>query len=371
MRSKDVYESLGDKAYYANQKAKRSYKPKMKTIWDNQPWPLKGSYSNQKLIDLGFKRFNGGWKVPQDKYDELSEMTSRVLKTGKNKIPKVGRKKVHENVWAFDAEKALELLKEPLLRGGGDDDPDLGCDMCGGHGCGSGYDIKDDLARWTEMLNPDADNRPEHLTNDYIQQKIEKLKAMVKKYPNGIPDNIDCSGGMSQQKHREWNETKGHDAADVLYDIIGDDSFHDMLYNLAPEDDVRPLIMNWLNPIWRAEQRKGLPEYPAVEDVDFAELYKRARQIYNPLTLVKEGKKFPRTSEFLYKKVDAIEEIKQLAGIYQPVEEGDGSMGSNISKTANQISSIMKEKNIQPGTPEWFQLWFSKPYLTGEKPYGE
>jgi hypothetical protein len=86
---------------------------------------------------------------------------------------------------------------------------------------------------------------------------------------------------------------------------------------------------------------------------------------------VEESKKFPRTSEFLYKKVDAIEEIKQLAGVYQPVEEGDGSMGSNISKTANQISSIMKEKNIQPGTPEWFQLWFSKPYLTGEKPYGE
>ena len=56
-----------------------------------------------------------------------------------------------------------------------------------------------------------------------------------------------------------------------------------------------------------------------------------------------ESKKFPRTSEFLYKKVDAIEEIKQLAGVYQPVEEGDGSMGSNISKTANQISSIMKE----------------------------
>jgi len=180
MRSKDVYESLGDKAYYANQKAKRSYKPKMKTIWDNQPWPLKGSYSNQQLLDLGFKRFNGGWKVPQDKYDELSEMTLRVLKTGKNKIPKVGSKKT-----------------------------------------------------------------------------------------------------------------------------------------------------------------------------------------------IEEGKKFPRTSEFLYKKVDALEEIKQLAGVYQPVEEGDGSMGSNISKTANEISNIMREKNIQPGTPEWFQLWFSKPYLTGEKPYGE
>ena len=172
MRSKDVYESLGDKAYYANQKAKRSYKPKMKTIWDNQPWPLRGSYSNQQLLDLGFVKFDGGWKVPQSKFDELSEMTLRVLKTGKNKIPKVGEKKTIE-------EEQLE-----------------------------------------------------------------------------------------------------------------------------------------------------------------------------------EGKKFPRTSEFLYKKVDALEEIKQLAGVYEPVEEGDCSMGSNISKTASQISKIMKEKNIQPGTPEWFQLWF-------------
>jgi hypothetical protein len=25
--------------------------------------------------------------------------------------------------------------------------------------------------------------------------------------------------------------------------------------------------------------------------------------------------------------------------------------------------------NVQPGSPEWFQLWFSKPYLTGENPW--
>jgi hypothetical protein len=30
----------------------------------------------------------------------------------------------------------------------------------------------------------------------------------------------------------------------------------------------------------------------------------------------------------------------------------------------------MKKHNIQPGTPEWFQLWFSLPYMTGEKPVG-
>jgi len=52
--------------------------------------------------------------------------------------------------------------------------------------------------------------------------------------------------------------------------------------------------------------------------------------------------------------------IKRLAGI--PVVEG-----SNISKTASINARIMKEKNIKPGTSEWFQLWFSLPYLTGEK----
>ena len=34
----------------------------------------------------------------------------------------------------------------------------------------------------------------------------------------------------------------------------------------------------------------------------------------------------------------------------------------------NEKGELMKKHNIQPGTKEWFQLWFSKPYLTGEKP---
>jgi aryl-alcohol dehydrogenase-like predicted oxidoreductase len=32
------------------------------------------------------------------------------------------------------------------------------------------------------------------------------------------------------------------------------------------------------------------------------------------------------------------------------------------------IGTWMKQNNIRPGTPEWFKLWFSLPYLTGEKP---
>jgi hypothetical protein len=65
-----------------------------------------------------------------------------------------------------------------------------------------------------------------------------------------------------------------------------------------------------------------------------------------------------------------ISELKRLAGItefkgYQPYG------GSNISITGTEKRRIEREQNIRPGTPEWFQLWFSLPYLTGEKPVGD
>lgn len=65
--------------------------------------------------------------------------------------------------------------------------------------------------------------------------------------------------------------------------------------------------------------------------------------------------------------MDELERIKKLAGInefkgYQLYD------GSNISITGNEKGELMKKHNIQPGTKEWFKLWFSLPYLTGEKP---
>jgi len=35
----------------------------------------------------------------------------------------------------------------------------------------------------------------------------------------------------------------------------------------------------------------------------------------------------------------------------------------NMSYTAKRIHDIEKEKGVTPGTPEWFELWFSLPYL--------
>ena len=288
MISKDIYESLGDKAYSELQKKSKDHKPKMKTIWDNRPWPLRGSYSNQQLLDLGFKRFEGGWKVPQSKFDELSEMTLRVLKTGKNKIPKVGEKKT--------------IDEGDLIRG---DFPQHG--------------------EKEQVTTPAGHN--------YTWSEVERGYSLFGRFTyEGGEFTMYYDPQMGQFDNREPIE--GDPKAQQVIDSLPDEYF--------ANDEKETVISGIIDMILDGGTEEQL----------------------------EEGKKFPRTSEFLF--VRELEDIKRLAGVYEPyVEEGDGSMGSNISKTANKISNIMKEKNIQPGTPEWFQLWFSKPYLTGEKPYGK
>ena len=61
--------------------------------------------------------------------------------------------------------------------------------------------------------------------------------------------------------------------------------------------------------------------------------------------------------------MDELAQLKHLAGV---TVESD--IGSNISLTGSEKARLMKEHNIKPGTDAWFKLWFSRPYLTGEKP---
>lgn len=67
----------------------------------------------------------------------------------------------------------------------------------------------------------------------------------------------------------------------------------------------------------------------------------------------------------------SLEDLQRLAGVRT---QGYGNSlrktaeGSNISLTGTEKAQLQKKHDIQPGTPEWFQLWFSLPYLTGEKP---
>ena len=68
--------------------------------------------------------------------------------------------------------------------------------------------------------------------------------------------------------------------------------------------------------------------------------------------------------------MDDIQQLKLLAGISNRavMQEYKGFPGSNISVTGNEKGELMKKHDIRPGTEEWFRLWFSKPYLTGERP---
>lgn len=62
-----------------------------------------------------------------------------------------------------------------------------------------------------------------------------------------------------------------------------------------------------------------------------------------------------------------LQDLKKLAGI-KPFEGYKPYGGSNISITGTEKRQLERKHNIQPGTQEWFQLWFSLPYLTGESP---
>jgi hypothetical protein len=65
-----------------------------------------------------------------------------------------------------------------------------------------------------------------------------------------------------------------------------------------------------------------------------------------------------------------IDELKVLAGIYKPYQPEE-TQQENISYTGTEKSQYQKKHKIEPGTQEWFKLWFARPRMTGESPYGK
>jgi hypothetical protein len=59
-----------------------------------------------------------------------------------------------------------------------------------------------------------------------------------------------------------------------------------------------------------------------------------------------------------------LEYLKKLAGITEFKGYTEYTT-ENMSYTASEIKKKEKEKGIKPGDKEWFELWFSNPYLTG------
>lgn len=63
---------------------------------------------------------------------------------------------------------------------------------------------------------------------------------------------------------------------------------------------------------------------------------------------------------------DELDDIRRLAGINE-FKGYSAYEGSNISVTGTEKRQIEREHNIQPGTDEWFKLWFSRPYWKGQE----
>ena len=61
-----------------------------------------------------------------------------------------------------------------------------------------------------------------------------------------------------------------------------------------------------------------------------------------------------------------LKDLQKLAGITE-FKGYSAYKGSNISVTGTEKKKIEREKNVQPGTDEWFKLWFSRPYWKGQE----
>jgi hypothetical protein len=62
--------------------------------------------------------------------------------------------------------------------------------------------------------------------------------------------------------------------------------------------------------------------------------------------------------------MDEIDIVKKLAGVNE-FKGYTEYTPENMSATASELKKKEKEKGIKPGDKEWFELWFSLPYMTG------
>ena len=61
----------------------------------------------------------------------------------------------------------------------------------------------------------------------------------------------------------------------------------------------------------------------------------------------------------------SIEELKRLAGVNEYKGYPEYQIDENPSLTAAKLKARQDKLGLKPGDPDWFKLWFSKPYMTG------
>jgi hypothetical protein len=78
----------------------------------------------------------------------------------------------------------------------------------------------------------------------------------------------------------------------------------------------------------------------------------------------------PRWSSALTVDVHTDTMKKQIAKFFPTLapKDGQSQVTENISITGTEKAKIQRKRKLVPGSEEWFKLWFSLPYLTGEQP---
>lgn len=64
--------------------------------------------------------------------------------------------------------------------------------------------------------------------------------------------------------------------------------------------------------------------------------------------------------------MDELNQIKKLAGITNEFKGQKEYSQENISHTAQALKDKEKKLGLKPGDQDWFKLWFSRPYWTGQ-----
>ena len=59
-----------------------------------------------------------------------------------------------------------------------------------------------------------------------------------------------------------------------------------------------------------------------------------------------------------------LDELKKLAGVDIVRNDSVQSL-ENMTHTAQALKDKERKLGIKPGDKEWFELWFSRPYLSG------
>jgi hypothetical protein len=80
-----------------------------------------------------------------------------------------------------------------------------------------------------------------------------------------------------------------------------------------------------------------------------------------------DGKKYHQADDVDH---SHIADLRRLAGLTLGTGKDQSGIDSPLTHGGTERAEYQRKNHIEPGTEAWVKLWFSRPKLTGERPYG-